>query len=152
MNLNNNKTLATIHVCAAINLIVIVFLHFDNSSYFDLSLVVFSFLLFILMEISSKSENAEFARNWASRYTLTTFFATLLSFSLIGHISKNIEIDFSVIIYVNAFHLLLYQLLFIYMLKRRKNGMDLLLTSKYIYFYWIISIIILAFIILAFVK
>jgi len=135
-----------------INIIIIFSLYFSDSRFLNVSLVVLSFLLFLLMDLTSKNNEEKFARNLASRYILTAFFATLISYSVISVIKHDIVLESTAMMYVNIIFLCAYHIIYYSILFKKTNGLKKVQITRYKYLYWILSVLVLAFIILSLTR
>lgn len=151
MKLLNNKFQMIALICAIINIVIIYILYFFYSGLLKLSLVVLSFLLFLLMDLTSKNEKVKFARGLASRYTLTALFATLISFSIISIINHEIVLESTAVIYINIIFLFVYHIMY-YSILNKADEFNRVQITRYKYIYWVLSLLILAFIILSLIQ
>ncbi|MDD3701359.1 MAG: hypothetical protein WCR58_11835 [Bacteroidales bacterium] len=145
MNTFSRKLKLPLVILTFINVLMIFALYFISYQFLNLALVILSILLFLLIDLAPKNEVDKQARSTASKYILKTILATLISFSIVSIIKKDILLNGTAIIYISLLFIVLYH---IFYQTLKLNITDKVKSKKNVklkYLYWFTSILVIAF-------
>lgn len=145
MNTFSRKLKLPLIILTLINVLIIFALYFISNQFLNVALVILAFLLFLFIDLAPKNEDDIQARNTSSKYVLKTILATLISFSIVSIIKKDILLNGTAIIYISLLFIVLYHIFYQTLKLNITDKIKSKTKLKLKYLYWFTALLVIAF-------